>query len=294
MKKIAVTIFLILIFCGNTATTEQLPAFENPNIYISPPTFAQLESSNKIFKIPGTTVEIDLDKICTEQQNEIVVDKSEAIEQILSSNILDPYSNYLVNDNYYKFCFKVGIKEVKDGKINIRSVNLVNSVKFNQSSYENKPIIISGLEFKQDDTGLEINTDTFTILHKITIDKSKKGIELNCPNGCLVANSTLTGVPASPPAVSTGIKTLGKDITIKDVTVSNFDIGIDVYSKKSLVEGCEIVGNKMYGLFVHKDANLSLKSMKSMIGNGDGKSALNAFMLEDGAKYQKTYVACWV
>ncbi|MFH1654053.1 MAG: hypothetical protein ABIE74_08340, partial [Pseudomonadota bacterium] len=40
---------------------------------------------------------------------------------------------------------------------------------------------------------------------------------------------------------------------------------------------CEVIGNKMYGLFVHEDANLSIKSMKSMIGNGDGKSALNAF-----------------
>ncbi|MFH1654052.1 MAG: right-handed parallel beta-helix repeat-containing protein, partial [Pseudomonadota bacterium] len=277
MKKITITIFLIVIFLCNAAAADQLGIFENPNIYVSP-TFVQLESNT--FKIPNS-VEIDLDKICVNPSNPIYVDDVQSV-----TNAFDNVASYLDSSkNYYELCFVM-----KDSRFR-RATKLLNTV-INFQKDANLPLIISGLELDGEEVknnennvvvdksykaSLIINSDSFLLLHNITIDKSKQGIELNCPNGCLVANSKLTGVPASPPAVSTGIKTLGKDITIKDVIVSNFDIGIDVYSKKSLVERCEVIGNKMYGLFVHEDANLSIKSMKSMIGNGDGKSALNAF-----------------
>jgi len=51
MKKIAITTFLILIFCGKIATAEQFATFDVPNIFVSPPTFVQLESNT--FKIPN-------------------------------------------------------------------------------------------------------------------------------------------------------------------------------------------------------------------------------------------------
>ncbi|MFH1653967.1 MAG: right-handed parallel beta-helix repeat-containing protein, partial [Pseudomonadota bacterium] len=205
----------------------------------------------------------------------------------------DPNSTYLVNNSYYEFCFKIGIKKVVDNKLVIYPRTLDRVIKFAKSSYDNKPVIISGLEFSGDAAGLAINSDAYTILHNITIDKSKHGIELNCPNGCLVANSTLTGVSEIPPKFSTGIKTLGKGITINGVTISAYDIGIDAQGENILVEESSITNNKLFGIRVDSTVkNLSIKSMESMIENGDGIKTLDTFMLEEGAKYQKTYVAC--
>ena len=261
MKKIAITIFLITILFGNVATAEQLATFDNPQIYVSPPTFVQLESST------FNASEIDFSKVCVDPNKSIPVTDVNKV-----TDAFDNYKKYLVlGGKYYELCFV--FKDFQGFLLD----PVKELIKFEKKV--DLPIIISGLEFSGDLAGLVVSSDAYVVLHNITIDKSKQGIELNCRNGCMLANSKLTGVTATPPEFSTGIKmpALSSNITIINTAITAFDIGIDVYSKKSLVERCEVIGNKMYGLFVHEDANLSIKSMKSMIGNGDGKSALNAF-----------------
>ncbi|MFH1654114.1 MAG: right-handed parallel beta-helix repeat-containing protein [Pseudomonadota bacterium] len=289
MKKIKTIIFLTVILMSNIASAQVLESFEKPQLYTEPvvqlPSSIPLQESKNLFTIPNTNAEIDLMNICpVNDPNAIVADKADVIDKILFDNVSDPNSTYLINNSYYKFCFKIGNKKIEAGQTNIVSGILDNSIKFTQSSNENKPIIISGLEFKQDGTGLEINTDSFIIVHNLMIDKSKKGIGLNCPNGCMVVNSTLTGIPASPPAVSIGIKIeTSKDVTIDNITISNFDIGIDAEGENILIKESSITNNVLYGIFAKEGVRKLSISKISLFDNGGGIEAEKAFMLEKGA-----------
>ncbi|MFH1653164.1 MAG: right-handed parallel beta-helix repeat-containing protein [Pseudomonadota bacterium] len=282
MKKIAITTFLLMILCGSIASAEQLATFDNPQIYVSPPTFVQLESN--LFKIPNTNIDIELANLCPENDpNLIVTDKADVAEKIVSDNVVDPNSVYLVNNSYYEFCFKIGIKKINNGQLIIYPRALDSTIKLAKPSYDNKPIIISGLVFDGENVGLAVNFDVYLLLHNITIDKSKKGIELSCSNGCLVTNSKLTGVPESPPAFSTGIKTQGKGVTIDDVTISNFDIGIYGEGENILIEESIITNNKLYGIRADADVKNLTLSKVSLYDNGGGIEAEKAFILEEGA-----------
>ncbi|MFH1652422.1 MAG: hypothetical protein ABIE74_00015 [Pseudomonadota bacterium] len=102
----------------------------------------------------------------------------------------------------------------------------------------------------------------------------------------MVANSTLTGVPANGKDVSRGldIQAISKDVTIIKATITNFDIGIDAQGENIIVEESSITKNKMYGIRADsKVKNLSMSKMISLSENGDGIEASDAFMLEEGA-----------
>jgi len=276
---------------SNIASAQVLESFEKPQLYTEPaiqlPNSIPMQETKDLFTIPNSSLEIDLTNLCPENDpNLIITDKADVVEKILSDNVVDPNSAYLVSNSYYKFCFKIGIKEVLNNKLVIDLRTLDSTIKLTKSSYKNKPIIISGLVFDGEIAGLVVNSNTYVILHNITVNQSKKGIELNCLKGCLVVDSRLTGIPEFPPAFSVGIKSpsTSKDLTIQNVTISNYDIGIDAEGENILVAKSSITKNKMLGIRADSAVkNLSMSEMVSLSENGSGTKALEAFMLDDGA-----------
>ncbi|MFH1653245.1 MAG: hypothetical protein ABIE74_04225 [Pseudomonadota bacterium] len=287
MKKIQVTFFLAVILMSNLAFAQVLGSFEKPQLYTEPaiqlPSSIPTQEKTDLFKIPDSDIEIELNTICKNPAKAIYVDSN---DKSYVTNAFRNLTSYLSNSGkYYELCFIMSNE--RSGADTI----LNEVVELKGASNEKLPLIISGLKFdseKKEDksAGLNVEYYAFLLLHNITIDKSKKGIELNCPNGCLVANSTLTGVPASPPAVSIAIdiQPSSRDVIIQDVVAKAFDIGIDVQGENILLKEISITKNHMYGIRADSSVkNLSLSNIVSLSDNGDGITALDAFMLEEGA-----------
>ncbi|MFH1653959.1 MAG: hypothetical protein ABIE74_07865 [Pseudomonadota bacterium] len=276
MKKIAIIIFFCTVFWTNTSFTADVATFDNPNIHISPPIFAQLPSKN-LFKIPDSNVEIDLNAICAKPKKEKIIFVTN--EQSII-NAFKNYSRYLVaGGNYYELCFQMdnglGEDAVIESIVELKNLNHINI-----------PMIISGLEFKNEKSGLVIDYDGFLILNKIVTTNGKTSLQLNCHDGgCLLVNSDLSGIAGDKDNPSVGIKTMrdGSNVTIKNVKVSNFDIGIDAAGENILVEKSSVTKNKI-GIHADTDVkNLSISKMISLSDNGDKIKASDTYMLEKGA-----------